>query len=493
MTDRYANGDPANDRGGRRRPRDVTGFDPADTGWFHGGDLRGLTGDCTDPQRGLARLKRPRLHRDLGHAAVRPEAPCRAQRRLPRLLDPRLHDRRPAPRHRGRLRRVRRLRAPARAEGLPRRRRQPHRRRDPAAGSSYGPDEPTALPGAVHPRYGAKPRPTMPREPPAATAKTPAWLNDAPATTTAATSTSTRAASLLRAGRLLRARRPVHRAGRTCARARDVYADWIRATRSTASASTPPARRPRLLPALGPRILAARASGRVPDFQLFGEVFVTDAVELSAYVRDRGLPNVLDFPLQDALARFAGGERGRAGSPRGSTTTTTSSAPSGGRAHAADVPRQPRHGPRGAADPVARGRRGAAGAPRRVAARATTCSTSCAARRSSTTATRSGSSARAATRRRGTISSRRRSRSGGRRSASARRRSAPARPSTSTAHPVGERLKALGALRAGASRARDRRDRRARSRARLLAVSRIDAAARREYLALVNAGTARPR
>ena len=31
------------------RSRVATGFDPADTGWFHGGDLKGLTGGCTDP------------------------------------------------------------------------------------------------------------------------------------------------------------------------------------------------------------------------------------------------------------------------------------------------------------------------------------------------------------------------------------------------------------------------------------------------------------
>ncbi|MDX6513805.1 MAG: hypothetical protein QOE36_3309, partial [Gaiellaceae bacterium] len=57
MPDRYANGDPANDRGGLAGDRGTTGFDPADPGWFHGGDLRGLTGDCTDPVHGLVRIK----------------------------------------------------------------------------------------------------------------------------------------------------------------------------------------------------------------------------------------------------------------------------------------------------------------------------------------------------------------------------------------------------------------------------------------------------
>src|SRR5207244_9563145 len=53
MVDRYANGDPSNDRGGRSGLRSVTGFDPASSGWYHGGDLKGLTGDCADTRHGL--------------------------------------------------------------------------------------------------------------------------------------------------------------------------------------------------------------------------------------------------------------------------------------------------------------------------------------------------------------------------------------------------------------------------------------------------------
>lgn len=43
MPDRFANGDPANDRGGLTGGRLETGFDPAAKGFFHGGDLQGLT------------------------------------------------------------------------------------------------------------------------------------------------------------------------------------------------------------------------------------------------------------------------------------------------------------------------------------------------------------------------------------------------------------------------------------------------------------------
>ncbi|MCD5344980.1 pullulanase-type alpha-1,6-glucosidase [Agromyces sp. S2-1-8] len=42
MTDRFANGDPANDEGGLTGDRLTTGFDPTDKGFYEGGDLAGL-------------------------------------------------------------------------------------------------------------------------------------------------------------------------------------------------------------------------------------------------------------------------------------------------------------------------------------------------------------------------------------------------------------------------------------------------------------------
>ncbi|GAA0611331.1 alpha-amylase family glycosyl hydrolase [Brevundimonas kwangchunensis] len=44
LPDRFANGDASNDRGGLSGDRLVTGYDPTDPGFYHGGDLRGLTG-----------------------------------------------------------------------------------------------------------------------------------------------------------------------------------------------------------------------------------------------------------------------------------------------------------------------------------------------------------------------------------------------------------------------------------------------------------------
>ena len=43
LPDRFENGDPMNDRGGIEGDRLATGFDPASKGFYHGGDLKGLT------------------------------------------------------------------------------------------------------------------------------------------------------------------------------------------------------------------------------------------------------------------------------------------------------------------------------------------------------------------------------------------------------------------------------------------------------------------
>ena len=43
LPDRFDNGDPSNDRGGLTGDRLTTGFDPTHKGFYHGGDLRGLT------------------------------------------------------------------------------------------------------------------------------------------------------------------------------------------------------------------------------------------------------------------------------------------------------------------------------------------------------------------------------------------------------------------------------------------------------------------
>ncbi len=42
LPDRFANGDPRNDRGGLTGDRLATGFDPTDKGFYQGGDLKGV-------------------------------------------------------------------------------------------------------------------------------------------------------------------------------------------------------------------------------------------------------------------------------------------------------------------------------------------------------------------------------------------------------------------------------------------------------------------
>ena len=43
LPDRFENGDPSNDRGGIEGGRLRDGYDPTDYGFYHGGDLKGLT------------------------------------------------------------------------------------------------------------------------------------------------------------------------------------------------------------------------------------------------------------------------------------------------------------------------------------------------------------------------------------------------------------------------------------------------------------------
>ena len=164
-------------------------------------------------------------------------------------------------------------------------------------------------------------------------------------------------------------------------------------TRSTGSASTPRSTSTdAFFKVWVPRIKAAARAAGVDDFQIFGEVFLTDALELSSYVRE---PRAAERGRLSAPGRGSSGSPPasacRAGSSRGSRTTTTSSAPRGG-SHADDVPRQPRRRPGRALieddpEPSATSCSGAC-------CSATASSTSSAARPSSTTATRSGSSAR---------------------------------------------------------------------------------------------------
>jgi glycosidase len=62
-----------------------------------------------------------------------------------------------------------------------------------------------------------------------------------------------------------------------------------------------------------PRIRAAAKAAGIADFPIFGEVTLNDAVDLSEFVRDRGLPQLLDFPFQQVAAAYAAGASGARG------------------------------------------------------------------------------------------------------------------------------------------------------------------------------------
>jgi glycosidase len=65
-----------------------------------------------------------------------------------------------------------------------------------------------------------------------------------------------------------------------------------------------------------PKIRAAARKAGIEDFPIFGEVTIDDAVDLSAFVRTRGLPQLLDFPFQQVTTAYAAGSVGSRGVAR---------------------------------------------------------------------------------------------------------------------------------------------------------------------------------
>ena len=100
-----------------------------------------------------------------------------------------------------------------------------------------------------------------------------------------------------------------------------------------------------------PKIRAAARAAGIDDFPIFGEVTLNDAVDLSEFVRDRGLPQVLDFPFQQVASAYAAGASGARGVADRLSDDDYFRTAERHRSGIHDLPRQPRHGPRGAADP----------------------------------------------------------------------------------------------------------------------------------------------
>lgn len=327
LTDRYANGDPTNDRGGLTGSRAVTGFDPSDPGWYHGGDLKGLTGDCVDSTRGLARIA------GLGFTAVWLTPPF-GQRTVQgnsaayhgywirdfTSVDPHLGTEADFAAfvdcaHRLGLKVYLDVVVNHTADVIT------------PTGSGYSAAPYRDCRGRlfVPARYASgKTFPClsaagMPRTPVLLaadrTAKRPAWLNDPLRYHNRGDiDFGSCSETCLEQGDFYGLDDLFTEQPRVVAGLAAVYGSWIARFKVDGfRIDTAKHVNEAFFRVWVPKVLAAARAAGVPDFELFGEVFTSDAVELSSFVRRRGLPNVLDFPFQDAAVRFAGGSAGALG------------------------------------------------------------------------------------------------------------------------------------------------------------------------------------
>jgi glycosidase len=323
MTDRYANGDPANDKGGYTGTAKQTGFEPADPAFWHGGDLRGLTGTCTDTKTGLARIKSlgftaiwltpvvknqvyqgssagyhgywgldfthvdPHLGSDADFGAF---VGCAHSLGLKVYLDVVVN-------HTGDTVFVGTTSFISPSE-------QPYRDchgrkfnparyvtgKFPCLDAKHMPGNPYVLPTNRH-------------------AKAPEWLNDVTNYHDRGDIDFSSCSQLCyEQGDFfglddLFTEKPNVMKGLA-----QIFAAWVTKYKLDGfRVDTARHVNGAFFRLWVPRILAAAKSAGVPDFPIFGEVFSTDDTYVSQFVRDRGLPQTLDFPLQDVAAGFVAG------------------------------------------------------------------------------------------------------------------------------------------------------------------------------------------
>jgi glycosidase len=329
MTDRYANGDPSNDSGGATGPRNATGYDPSSTAYWHGGDFKGLTGTCMDTAHGLARIKSlgfnaiwvtpavvnqvsqgdsagyhgywgldftrvdPHLGTNQDFSAF---TACAHSLGMKVILDV-------VPNHTGDV-----IQLTNGSAGYS----------DAAYRDCNGKAfKPAAYVGkSTFPCLSVQ---LMPRVPfvlaSLAKVKKPEWLNDltnyhdrGDIDFSSCDLTCYEQGDVFGLDDLF-TEKPAVVNGLV-----QIYADWITKYKLDGfRVDTARHVNAGFWRLWVPKMIAAAKSVGVDDFQIFGEGFIPDAIELSVYVRDRGLPSVLDFPFQAVAAAYASGSSGALG------------------------------------------------------------------------------------------------------------------------------------------------------------------------------------
>jgi alpha-amylase len=322
IPDRYANGDPSNDTGGYGPQFSQNGFDPTSTAYWHGGDFKGLTGGCTDPVHGLERIK------DLGFNAVWVTPPVVNQVRIGgsggyhgywgldfTRVDP----------HLGADADFGAFVACAHSLGMkvimdvvvnhtgdviilsgggtysdaPFRDchgrvfhadRYVTARRFPCLAARFMPEVPYVAPEDRH-------------------LKKPEWLNDplnyhdrGNIDFGSCSQQCFEQGDFFGLDDLFTEKPNVERGLAA------IFSDWVRRYKLDGfRIDTARHVNAAFFRLWVPQILAVARAASVPDFQIFGELFTTDVQEIVPFIRDRGLPNALDFPFQDAAAGYAAG------------------------------------------------------------------------------------------------------------------------------------------------------------------------------------------
>ena len=324
MTDRYRNGDPSNDTGGLGGGPSTHGFDPADIGFFHGGDLEGLTGDCTNTHDGLARLKNLGftgiwVTPPVGQLAVQGDSAAyhgywginfdRVDRHLGSDQDfGNFVDCAHSLGMKVYMDVV--VNHTANVIGL-------------TPGGSFVPPSQkpyrTCKGKKFNPAlYVTKTFPcmkasNMPYTPFLAAnekhLKTPDWLNTMTYYHNRGDIDFGSASPIeLEQGDFFGLDDLFTEQPKVMQGLADVYSEWVRKYKLDGfRVDTAKHVNAAFFRLWAPRVLAAARAAGVNDFEIFGEVTINDAIELSSFVRDRGLPNVLDFPFQAVAAGFAAG------------------------------------------------------------------------------------------------------------------------------------------------------------------------------------------